>query len=153
MEDGLAWQCTHLGGHRFAANVLCLPHGLLYGRVRAENVAATLEAYREGQMVLDYYRGRSCYPEVVQAADYYLRLASGNFDLEAYHWIDTQVETPNQWQVRFLAKAERQVHQLKIELETKGVQIYQSCRPAKLAPITRYNLAGYEVLEAEGFPV
>ena len=28
-----AWQITHLGGHRFAPNVLVLPQGVLYGRV------------------------------------------------------------------------------------------------------------------------
>ena len=27
------WECTHLGGHRFAANLVCLPHGIVYGRV------------------------------------------------------------------------------------------------------------------------
>ncbi|MDP9392751.1 MAG: hypothetical protein M3Q27_00150 [Actinomycetota bacterium] len=27
------WECTHLGGDRFAGNVAVLPHGYLYGRV------------------------------------------------------------------------------------------------------------------------
>ncbi len=27
------WECTHLGGHRFAGNLVCLPHGIVYGRV------------------------------------------------------------------------------------------------------------------------
>ena len=28
-----AWECSHLGGHRFAANVALLPEGLCFGRV------------------------------------------------------------------------------------------------------------------------
>ncbi|HUF06587.1 MAG TPA: sucrase ferredoxin, partial [Candidatus Binatia bacterium] len=26
------WECTHLGGHRFAGNLVCLPDGIVYGR-------------------------------------------------------------------------------------------------------------------------
>ena len=31
------WQCSHVGGDRFAGNVVILPHGLYYGRVTPEN--------------------------------------------------------------------------------------------------------------------
>ena len=33
LRPGRVWECSHLGGDRFAANVLVLPAGLLYGRV------------------------------------------------------------------------------------------------------------------------
>src|SRR6056297_44484 len=33
-----AWQVTHLGGHRFAPNVLVLPQGGVYGRVVPEGL-------------------------------------------------------------------------------------------------------------------
>jgi len=43
-ENGfMAWQCTHLGGHRFAANFLFLPYGIYYGRVRETNVTKLIE--------------------------------------------------------------------------------------------------------------
>ena len=37
------WQTTHLGGHRFAPNVLALPQGVLYGRVDAKDVTQFLD--------------------------------------------------------------------------------------------------------------
>ncbi len=33
LRPGQVWECSHVGGDRFAANVLVLPSGLLYGRV------------------------------------------------------------------------------------------------------------------------
>ncbi len=63
------WQTTHLGGHRFAPNVLTLPQGVLYGRVVTEAVESFVDAVETGQMLSDYIRGRSCYPKHVQAAE------------------------------------------------------------------------------------
>ncbi len=70
------WQATHLGGHRFAPNVLVLPQGVLYGRVgtvgndagdeAVERFVAEVEA---GAVPLRYLRGRSRYPKPVQAAE------------------------------------------------------------------------------------
>lgn len=63
------WQVSHLGGHRFAPNVLVLPHGIQLGRVpldRAQGVAALLE---NGRIPLDLYRGRTLYAPAVQAAE------------------------------------------------------------------------------------
>ena len=67
-EDAL-WQSSHLGGHRFAANVLVLPAGILLGRVRpadASKVAAELTA---GRIPLAHYRGRTFHSAEAQAAD------------------------------------------------------------------------------------
>lgn len=69
-----AWQVTHLGGHRFAPNVLVLPQGALYGRVGAGGggdaaVADFVDQVEAGGMPLAQLRGRACYPKAVQAAE------------------------------------------------------------------------------------
>lgn len=64
-----AWQVTHLGGHRFAPNVLVLPQGGLYGRVTPDVVpdfVATVDGARLG---FPWLRGRSWYPPAAQAAE------------------------------------------------------------------------------------
>ncbi len=70
------WQSTHLGGHRFAPNLLVLPQGALYGRVRTRKdttqTAAVDELVRRveaGELSIAYLRGRTCYPKPVQAAE------------------------------------------------------------------------------------
>lgn len=69
-HPGQVWETTHVGGHRYAANLVILPHGLYYGPVGEESAAAAIAAYRRGEMELDRYRGRAGQPQAVQAAEY-----------------------------------------------------------------------------------
>ena len=64
-----AWQTTHVGGHRFAPNVLTLPQGVLYGRVRPEAVPRFVEDVEAGRLARDHVRGRSALPAHAQAAE------------------------------------------------------------------------------------
>jgi hypothetical protein len=68
-----AWQCTHVGGDRFAANAVCLPHGVYYGRVDRDDVPLVVDEYLAGRISLAHYRGRSCWPFAVQAAERCIR--------------------------------------------------------------------------------
>ncbi|MDP9222588.1 MAG: sucrase ferredoxin [Actinomycetota bacterium] len=72
-----AWECAHIGGDRFAANVVCFPHGVYYGRVAPQDVAALMDAYGDGRLSLGHYRGRCCHSYAVQAAEYFVRRESG----------------------------------------------------------------------------
>jgi len=63
------WQTTHVGGHRFAPNVLALPQAALYGRVRPADVAAFVGAIEQGRLAPEWLRGRTGHPPEVQAAE------------------------------------------------------------------------------------
>lgn len=66
---GQVWQCSHLGGHRFAATLLALPWGLHFGKVRASEVPELVDGLERGQLYnLERYRGCIRYPTAVQAA-------------------------------------------------------------------------------------
>lgn len=67
------WECSHIGGDRFAGNVVCFPHGIYLGRVRPEEAVSIAQRYAEGIIDLDHYRGRSCYDFAVQSAEYFVR--------------------------------------------------------------------------------
>jgi hypothetical protein len=67
------WEVSHLGGDRFAANMLVAPDGLYYGRLDPESVVAIAKARLAGELELDHLRGRTCYPMPVQAAEIALR--------------------------------------------------------------------------------
>ena len=71
------WESTHIGGDRFAGNLLAFPHGLYFGRVRPAEAAGVAGAYLDGQLALEHLRGRSCYPMAVQAAEIGLREREG----------------------------------------------------------------------------
>ena len=67
------WEVSHLGGDRFAANMLIAPDGLYYGRLTPESAVAIARARLAGEVELDHLRGRTCYPMPVQAAEIALR--------------------------------------------------------------------------------
>ena len=63
------WHSSHHGGHRFAGNVLALPHGIQLGRIEAADVRSVATALADGRIPLAHYRGRSIHDAKVQAAD------------------------------------------------------------------------------------
>lgn len=68
------WECTHLGGHRFAANLVCLPDGIVYGRAEADGPRLA-DAYLAGRLDPASLRGRSAWPAPAQVAEQHVRLA------------------------------------------------------------------------------
>jgi Sucrase/ferredoxin-like len=77
LDERWVWQSSHLGGDRFAGNLICLPEGLYFGRVERGQAPHVLDEYLSGRIELDHYRGRSCQTFPVQAADRAVRLARG----------------------------------------------------------------------------
>jgi hypothetical protein len=71
------WECSHLGGDRFAGNLLWLPSGLLFGGLSAETTRPILDAAHEGRVVLEHFRGRCGDPQAAQAAQWHLMRALG----------------------------------------------------------------------------
>ena len=67
------WECSHIGGDRFAANVVSLPLGVYLGRVPPDLAAPIVQDLAAGVLDLDHYRGRSCYPTIVQSAELAVR--------------------------------------------------------------------------------
>ncbi|XRQ13595.1 sucrase ferredoxin [Actinomadura welshii] len=80
--DRLVWETTHVGGDRFAANLVCLPHGLYYGDLGEKQAVAAVDAYLRGEVALDRLRGRAGTPEAAQAAEHFVRAHTGRFGLD-----------------------------------------------------------------------
>ena len=67
-RPGHVWECSHVGGERFAANVLVLPLGMMYGRVLPFAAREFTAAADEGRVIDALLRGRVGLVPVVQAA-------------------------------------------------------------------------------------
>ncbi|MFA9430541.1 sucrase ferredoxin [Egicoccus sp. AB-alg2] len=67
------WECSHVGGDRFAGNVVCLPDGLFYGQLDADTARVVVAAHEGGRITLEHFRGRSAHPFAVQAAEVLVR--------------------------------------------------------------------------------
>jgi hypothetical protein len=78
---GRVWETSHVGGDRYAANLVCLPHGLYYGSMSQAAAIAAASAYRRGEIVLDRFRGRAGIPEPLQAAEHFVRSLTGELSV------------------------------------------------------------------------
>lgn len=76
------WEVSHVGGDRFAGNLVVLPRGLYYGALTPDSAQAVASATRAGDVVLDHLRGRSDLPMAAQAADVALRRTHGLVGLD-----------------------------------------------------------------------
>ena len=73
----VTWESSHIGGDRFAGNLVAFPHGLYFGRVEPGRGPEIVRSFSAGRIVLDRFRGRSCHPMHVQAAEVGLRTSLG----------------------------------------------------------------------------
>jgi hypothetical protein len=62
------WECTHLGGHRFAGTLLSLPDGVVLGRLDPDSAVAAVTAHRAGRTDARHLRGQTRWIPAVQAA-------------------------------------------------------------------------------------
>ena len=88
------YQCSHVGGDRFAANMLYMPYGIYYGRVHAEDMPGILNAHRQGNISRKHYRGSARHNFLHQVAEHFLRTHLQVFTLEPgitwNHFSETQ---------------------------------------------------------------
>jgi hypothetical protein len=69
----LVWESSHIGGDRFAGNLVCLPDGHYFGRVGPGDAERVVGQHRKGTLDLDHWRGCCVDPPVVQAAEWFAR--------------------------------------------------------------------------------
>jgi sucrase/ferredoxin-like protein len=87
------WECSHLGGDRFAANVVVLPHGFYYGQVPGDG-GDLVRAHAAGQVALPWLRGRAGVPPAGQAAQHHARGELGLLGLDDLPVTSVRPTTP-----------------------------------------------------------
>jgi hypothetical protein len=138
-RPGQVWECSHVGGHRFAANVVCLPDGVWYGRLTPADALLVANGYERGRLHLAHLRGRSSFPVAAQAADALVRARDRLDALDAL--VLERCEASNGGAVvRFRAPSGR------VEVEVRstpdGVARPYSCGDAKEETPVTWALAG-----------
>ena len=133
-----AWQCSHLGGHRFAPTALFFPEGICYGRIEADAVAALVEQQRNGHLSLHYLRGRVGLEQPMQAADYLLRSEMGVKTINGMALQAAEMAAENLWDIRFQSGDKTQ--NARLEKTQTDVAIYTSCGKDKQALLEEYRL-------------
>jgi hypothetical protein len=67
------WEISHVGGDRFAANMVVLPRGIYYGRMEPGSASQVAFLHEEGRVDIERLRGCAAFPMSVQYAEIALR--------------------------------------------------------------------------------
>jgi len=73
IKPNLSWQCSHIGGDRFAPTALILPSFANYGHIEESDVLKIINCENEGNLYIPKLRGKSNNNFYEQAADCLLR--------------------------------------------------------------------------------
>jgi hypothetical protein len=135
VRPGQVFECSHLGGHRFAANLLVLPDGLCFGRLDAHAALALVDELDAGRLPLDHLRGRTSYEPQQQAAEILVRRELGLTGLGDLRLLGVSGSEPQT--VFEVADGSR----FGVRLERKSLQARRvSCRDEKVEEPTKWSL-------------
>jgi hypothetical protein len=104
-QPGRTWEASHVGGCRFAAAMVLLPHGVVLGHVPAAEGPAAAADYAGGVLPVEWVRGRTSLAPAVQAAQHHARTATGALGVDALVPLDVRTVGPGSWRVAFAAPA------------------------------------------------
>lgn len=139
------WEANHIGGHRFASTFVCLPHGLVYGRVMdGKSAEELMELYEEGEVDIQSFRGRSCHSSEAQAAEYYLRKETGITEISEFIFKNAK-KSDKKFNIKFLSESDKKIHKVRIGLEKKAVKTIKSCGDGQ-SYVPRYVLLDQKVV-------
>lgn len=120
--DADVWECSHVGGDRFAANIVILPEGLHYSRLTPSTAALPIDAYLEGHIHLPHYRGRSSLTMAEQAAEHAIRVKTDTTQVNAIEIIANADEAPSKVVTVTCATTRYQVTLREMPVLEDGVQ-------------------------------
>lgn len=93
------WECSHVGGDRFAANVVVLPDGTYYGGLDADSATDVIAGHLDGRLDPTHLRGSVRWPPAAQVAVAEVHASQGPYaadDVRAEHWTS---DGPGRWRV------------------------------------------------------
>ncbi len=99
LDPERTWECSHIGGDRFASNTVVLPHGLYYGRLDGETAGRMLAATRAGQVLPEFLRGRSSISPAAQAAQHFAQAELGRLGVDDLLPVQEEQVEPGTWRV------------------------------------------------------
>lgn len=95
------WECTHVGGDRFAPNVIHLPYCYFYGQLSINSVNEFYLTTSSKKIFTQNLRGRSAYNKKSQAAEFFLRKELDDNNFESTKIVSIETESGNEFAIKF----------------------------------------------------
>lgn len=145
----LVWECSHIGGDRFAPNVVVLPDGFYYGNLDPDRAVATVEAHLAGTVLTDRLRGMARYLPPVQAAviaayERYGPLGPTDVTVGATEHIGPHHGHGSETFVDLVVEPQRRMVRVRV-LSVRRPDAQLTCRAARETPATEYQIVDFTV--------
>lgn len=140
-NHNMLWQTNHLGGDRFAANVLCLPYGIYYRRVDQAALFAMIQAHETKQLYLPTFAGRAYYSREIQTAEYFIRKDTGELAIDALQLI-TSTGNEDHAMIEFCDHNNTH-HYVEVIKEESMIQAALSCDTDNQTTLKHYRMVAY----------
>jgi hypothetical protein len=132
------WECAHVGGDRFAANVVVVPDGVYYGGLDAESSVTTVHEHLAGRIHAEHLRGYTTLLPPQQAAVAAVLSRFGPAGQKDYTVADT-FRHGDHWRIRITGRRPHPVN-LDVELQAHRTPTYQlTCRARAMSSATVYE--------------
>jgi Sucrase/ferredoxin-like len=140
----LIWESSHVGGDRFAGNLVCLPDGHYFGRVGADDAERVVGLHRQGILDLGHYRGRCTDRPTIQAAEWFARRRTGLVGVDDLAFDGRDRLEPGVDEVRFRRAAGGRLRLVVRATRTADPRLLtcHSARPEPPLSFTLLELAG-----------
>ncbi len=135
----LVWECSHVGGDRFAANVVVVPDGVYYGGLDAESSVTTVEEHLAGRISAEHLRGYTDLFPPQQAA---VAAALERFGPAGRHdyTVAETLRDGDRWRIRLTGSPPRP-DRIDVELQARSAPPHQlTCRGAATSSARVYDL-------------
>lgn len=86
-DDRRIWKISHIGGHRFAPNIIDLPHGRYWGRLQTEELDSFVHRNEDFETIADRYRGWCALSAPEQVAEQAILVEEG------WSWMELRKES------------------------------------------------------------
>lgn len=144
---GRVWECSHVGGDRFAPNVVLLPDGFYYGNLDAESAVHTVRQHLAGEVAAGPLRGIARFSPPVQAAvvaayDRLGPLAPNAVTVESVTQVGPHHDHGSETTVELSVASLRHVTAEVLAVRRPAAQL--TCRADRETPATEYRIESFE---------
>lgn len=135
----LVWECSHVGGDRFAANAVVAPDGVYYGGLDAQSAVTTIEDHLAGRIRADYLRGYTDLFPPQQTAVAAALQRFGPAGRHDYQIVET-LRDGDHWRIHLTGRAPHPAH-IDVELQARRTPPGQlTCRGPATGSVVVYEL-------------
>lgn len=143
-EEIELWQCSHIGGDRFAANALVLPWGIYYGPVEPREANTLVDSVLRNEILIPSYRGRSSMSRPAQAAETFVRRATNVAGRDALRVLSREQLVDGRVRIH-LREQNGTLHDVTIEHYVSAEAAYPTCTTRDSQPVRQFRLVAHAI--------